>query len=147
MKLNFRNPENFEVGWLQGHSRKLVVVGTYMPPNNKKERVDTCMEYKTNLMIEYKRNYRVPYIILEGDFNQWRVEQAMADFLEIREMLIGATTRCSRTIDHILMNNHRIIKESGTLNPLKTDAEDQQEVRTSDYRIVPRYMPTSHYQG
>ena len=104
-----------------------------MPPNYQK---DECMEYVTSLIVEHKRNYKDPYITLVRDFNQRRVEQAMADFVDIREMQIGAVTRGSRTIDCIFVNNLRAILKSGTLNALKTDAEDQQEVHTSDHRIV-----------
>ena len=53
------NPDSFEVlvtiGNMRGHSRKIVVISCYIPPNYLTNRGKTCLEYISNTVIEVKR--------------------------------------------------------------------------------------------
>lgn len=76
-EIQFDNPDGFEVmaavGTIQGISRKLVVVAAYIPPNYSVSRGSACIEHIESLIIEIKRRYRDPLLVLAGDFNQWSV--------------------------------------------------------------------------
>ena len=65
-----------------------------------------------------------------GDFNQWKIDQALLDFADIREVLVG-NTRKDKSLDRIFLNMSRAVTESGTLEPLETDEEE-----VSDHRIA-----------
>lgn len=64
---------------MDGHSRKLAVVACYLPPNYKKSRGDEALSFITDTVIEIKRRYSNPYIVVAGDFNQWKLEEALSD--------------------------------------------------------------------
>ena len=74
-KLEFHNPEDYEVlsaiGTMHGQTRKLVVVAAYIPPNYNLARGQGCPAYIADLVLELKRRYRDPYLLITGDFNQW----------------------------------------------------------------------------
>ena len=72
-----------------------------------------------------------PYVVLTGDFNQWRVEDAVQEFRDFHEVGIGPT-RHNRCIDRTLTNMTDII-DHGTLSPLQTDDELYRE---SDHRTT-----------
>ena len=91
------------------------------------------MNYVEEVIIEMKRRVKDPYIVLAGDFNQWRPEEAVQEFTDIREVL-GGPTRGSRRIDRVFTNFEQLL-DSGTLNPLQTDGEDG-HIRHSDHLIV-----------
>ena len=78
-----------------------------------------------------KRTYLDSFVIIAGDFNQWKVEDDLADFADMSEAEVG-NTREDRCIDWIFCNMSRLIKEAGTLLPLDTEDGD----RTSDCRIA-----------
>ena len=90
-----------------------------MPPNYPKQRGGGAIEYVENIIIELKRRYNDPYLFVAGDFNQWRIEDAMDNFPDISEVMVGPT-RGSRSIDRIFSNVGRSLVESGTLLPLET---------------------------
>ena len=72
-QIDFPNPDNFELvvaaGSLQGHSRKMLIIACYMPPNYTVDRSNRCIEYIYQIIVELKRRYKDPYIVLAGDFN------------------------------------------------------------------------------
>ena len=119
------------VGNMRGHPRRVVVVAAYIPPNYTTIRAHGCIDYINGIIIEMKRRYKDPYIIVSGDFNQWPIQQAVEDFLDIKETAAGPT-RGTRTIDRTFSNLDNIIG-AGTLNPLQTDGEGP--LRESDHRI------------
>ena len=136
--LEFKNPECYEVlvavGSLRGHSRKLVVLACYVPPGYNRFRGASALEYIEGLVIQVKRRYEDPYVVLAGDFNQWKVEDNLANFADIREVEVGKT-RGNRAIDRIFTNMSRSVVHSGTVAPLETEEIDG-ETRRSDHKIA-----------
>ena len=128
------NPDNFEVltavGSVKGHSRKLVVIACYLPPNYDRVRGNKALEYIVDTLVSMKRRFKDPYVILAGDFNQWPMDTA--DLSDVCEVDVG-NTRGSRCIDRVFSNVWRRVTESGTIAPLETEDE---EARSSDHRTV-----------
>ena len=112
-EIAYKNPEKFEMvvtaTSLKGHSRKLVVVGCYLPPNYTKKRAVAAMDYLSDIVVDLKRRFQDPFIIIGGDFNQWRVEEALVDFVNIKEAPVGCTTG-GRAIDRIFTNMRRPLR-------------------------------------
>ena len=135
-QLDIKNPEEFEIlvasGSIRGHARKLVVFAIYLLPNYKKERADRALSYITDLVITMKRRFNDPYLVLAGDFNQWKIDTALDDFVDLKEVEVGET-RGSRSIDRIFVNNCRAVLECETVDPLET--EDENPAR-SDHRVA-----------
>ena len=86
-KIAISNPDSFEIvagaGSVRGFSRKVMAVGCYLPPNYTRAKGNQALEFITNTLVDIKRRYSDPFIILAGDFNQWRVEDAVADFPDL----------------------------------------------------------------
>ena len=57
-----------------------------------------------HVIIELKRTYRDPFIVVGGDFNQWKIDEALVDFPDLKEAEVGPT-RKDRCIDRLLVNN------------------------------------------
>ena len=135
-ELSYKNPDNFEVltaaASLRGLSRKLVTICCYIPPNYLKKRAVSCMDHVVNIIVDVKRKYQDPYILVGGDFNQWKVDGALADFVDLKEVEVG-NTRGGRSIDRIFTNMSRSITDCGTLAPLETEGD---EAVASDHRIA-----------
>ena len=121
-RINLPNPDNFEVlttmATLKGSARKLVVVAAYIPPNYPVPKARACLEYIENAVIDIRRRYRDPYVVVAGDFNQWEIDQALVVFHDVREVHVGPT-RKDRAIDRIFCNMSRSITESGTRSRTK----------------------------
>ena len=127
------NPEKFEiipsVGRITGLKRKLVVIACYIPPNYTVPRGKAALEHIANCIIQAKRKYDDPMLVITGDFNQWGVHETMADFVDIKEVPVGPT-RGDRCIDRLFQNfNHHV---TGTTSPLETDDGSKK----SDHRVV-----------
>ena len=58
-----------------------------------------------------------------GDFNQWKIDQALDDFGDMKEVDIG-NTRKDKKLDRIFLNMSRAVVESGMLEPLETEEEE-----------------------
>ena len=134
-RLEFRNDDDFEVlvaaGNLPGHSRKIVVVAAYMPPNYCQARGSSCLEYISDIVMQIKRKFRDPYLIVGGDFNQWDIALALHDYPDIQEVMVGPT-RKDRSIDRILTTVRSEVEAFGTLEPLEVDDGSKK----SDHRIA-----------
>ena len=132
--LKFSNPESFEVmaaiGNIPGHIRKMVAIAAYMPPGDAVGRGKACMEFVQNLIIKYKRKYNDPYFVLAGDFNQWKMEEYLEDFLDVKEVPVG-NTRGDNCIDRIFTNIMESVTEAGTLPPLESE-----DGKLSDHKIA-----------
>ena len=120
-EIEIDNPEKYEVlpaiGTVAGSSRKLVVIAAYMPPNYSSSRGAACLEFIESLIIDVKRQYRDPFIVLTGDFNQWHIDQALVEFQDISKVPVGPT-RGDREIDRYFTNMSRAVTASGTVPPL-----------------------------
>ena len=123
---------------LRGSTRKLVVVAAYVPPNYPVPRARQCLEYIENLVIEIRRTYRDPYLVVAGDFNQWDIGDALAEFQDLKEVHIGSTWG-DRAINRLFCNMHRGISASGMVPPLQTTGEDGRIAR-SNHMVT--YMKT-----
>lgn len=88
---------------LRGHSRKLAVVSCYIPPNYSRVRGLEALDHIEGVVIELKRKYQDPHIIIAGDFNQWKIENNLANFSDITEVQVGCT-RGTKSIDRIFLN-------------------------------------------
>ena len=134
-----KNPEQFEIlvglGTVAGQSRKIVCVAAYLPPGYTKTKGEKALEFISDTVVDLKRRYNDPYIIVGGDFNQWNIEEALLDFADIREVDVG-NTRGDRSIDKIFTNAARSVISSGTLAPLQTDDDSDEPVRQSDHRVA-----------
>ena len=66
-KIDCPNPSDFEImvcaESIPGHSRKMVVVACYLPPNYTRARAAVVMEYVGDLVTEMKRRILDPFII------------------------------------------------------------------------------------
>ena len=135
-EVSLHNPNNYEVliaaGSVQGQNRKVLVLACYIPPNYSASQANGCLNYIYEAVIELKRRYKDPYLVISGDFNQWNLDQALEEFRDITETAAGPT-RGNRTIDRTF-SNFTDVTESGLLEPLQTEG-DNGPVRDSDHRI------------
>ena len=133
-EVKLKNPGKYEVLTtavsLRGHSRKLVVVACYIPPGYSRERGAGALEHVSEVVIDLKRRYKDPYIVVAGDFNQWKVGDYLEDFADIKEVEVG-NSRGRRAIDRIFLNFTRSVQEYGTLEPLESE-----ENKRSDHKIA-----------
>ena len=140
-QIELDNPGDFEIltaiGSIQGLSRKVALIGCYIPPNYTTVRATACLNHIEELVIEMKRRLKDPLIIVTGDFNQWKIDQALQEFRDLTETTAGPT-RGNRVIDRTFSNFDNIT-EAGILDPLQT--EDIEQPRESDHKIF--YMTAS----
>ena len=92
------------------------------------------LQFISDLIVDIKRRYRDPYLVIGGDFNQWNVAKSLADFADLRETEVSHM-RGNKSIGRIFSNLSRATLESGTLLPLETES-----AVLSDHRIA--YMVT-----
>ena len=84
-----------------------------------------------------------PFIVIAGDFDQWRVDGVLADFADIAEAPVGPT-RNGISIDRIFTNFGDHIGLAGTVPPLESD---DQQAKKSDHLVahltasLPRVTP------
>ena len=83
-------------GTVPGHLRRIVVIACYLPPSYNKARGTEATEYITDIVIDMKRRFKDPFVIVSGDFNQWRLN--LGDVSDMEEVPVGCT-RGSREID------------------------------------------------
>ena len=130
-KVSISNPAEFEVlvcaGTLPRHTRKMVVLSCYISPGYT---VSRGKDFITDAVLEMKRKFRDPYLIVAGDFNQWEIGAALSDYHDIREADIGPT-RGSRSIDKIFTNFGDHVIEAGSYPPLEMDAATEERIRRS----------------
>ena len=94
-----------------------------------------CLEHVADIITEVKRRFRDPYLAIMGDFNQWKVGEALIDFADVAEVQVGST-RGSRSIDRIFVNFSRALSNYGTLAPLETEEARDGQVGRSDHRVA-----------
>ena len=84
-------------------------------------------------MIEIRRKYKEPFILVGGDFNHWKIEEALEEFADMREANVGST-RKDKCIDHMFTNFGWAQRSSGTVPPL--DVEPGSNGAPSDHRVT-----------
>ena len=131
------NPEKYEIlvtlANLPGYSRKLVTVACYIPPGYPVARGRGALAHVEITLIEIKRLFRDPFIVVAGDFNQWEIQDVIAEFPDLRETDVGPTRR-DRQLDRIFTNFGRSVIGAGTVNPL--EVEPGHSGAASDHRIA-----------
>ena len=137
-KVQVKNPEEFEVltavGTLHGQSRKMIIIACYIPPNYKTSRGKACLQFVSEIVLDMKRKFADPYLVITGDFNQWDIADGLSDFSDVREEQVGPT-RGLLAIDRIFTNMSRSVQSSGTWAPLQT-TDSEEDARTSDHRVA-----------
>ena len=133
----FPNPSCFEVLPVSivmlEIRRKLLVVAAYIPPNYPVPKAKLCLQHISDVVLEIKRRETDPLILVAGDFNQWNIGEALAEFSDMHE-LSTPPTRGDRNIDRVFCNWHDDIEEGGCISPLETEAIDGTST-SSDHRI------------
>ena len=128
-EIKYKNKDGYEVmvaaSSIKGQARKLVIVACYIPPGYSKVRGAGALAYVEDLVVDLKRRYKDPFVVVAGDFNQWRIGGALENFVDIKEVDVG-NTRGRRSIDRIFTNFSRSITGYGTLEPLETEEEEGQ---------------------
>ena len=132
---NITNPGQFEIlavsGKVKNIDRKFFIIAAYIPPNYTVPRAKECLRVIYNSIMDIKRRFTDPYIVVGGDFNQWKVDTALEDFVDLWE-IAGGPTRGDRTIDRILSNLPQPpVTSCAVLPPLQSE-----EDTTSDHKIV-----------
>lgn len=78
-EIKIENGDDFEVvaavGSITGHARKLIVMGAYLPPNYQTGRANAALSFLSDTIIDIKRRYRDPFIVLGGNLisGRWRM--------------------------------------------------------------------------
>ena len=70
--------------------------------------------------------------MISGDFNQWKVNEALQDFQDLREAPVGPA-RGSRQIDRKFTNFGSLQKSAWTIPPLAADDPSQRQ--PNDHRV------------
>ena len=137
---HFPNPGQFEVLPVAINvseiPRKLFAIAVYIPPGYRVATGKACLQHVADLVLTIKNNHEDPLLLIAGDFNQWDIGEALAEFSDIEEVSTPAT-RDGRKIDKIFTNWHSFIEEGGCLPPLKT-AEHDGICTSSDHNV--QYM-------
>ena len=76
----------------------------------------TMMDFIAGCVTKAKRQYEDPFILITGDFNQWRVEEVLVDFMDVKEAPVGPT-RSGHCIDRVFSNFQDFSMGQGTLPP------------------------------
>ena len=132
-------------GMLPLCSRRVVVIGCYIPPNYSMGRGRGAMEFIAGAVSEAKRRFVDPLIVVAGDYNQWKIHESLQDFPDLEEQRVG-NMRGDRCIDRIF-SNMGPQEEAGTVPPLETDPSPEAPSRKSDHRVsyitveIPRVRP------
>ena len=133
-KFDINNPEDFEILAVQGSikrvERKCFVIAAYIPPNYSVPQAKKCMKVIYNTVMDIKNRFTDPYIILAGDFNQFAIDTALEDYVDIWEAF-GGPTRADRTIDRFLTNFPPVSTSCCVLPPLQSENNT-----LSDHNIV-----------
>ena len=111
-----------------GYTRKLVMIACYIPQSYNKKCGNEAMEAVADAVEEAKRRFKDPFVLVTGDFNQWRVDEALDNFADIGEVAVG-NTRGNRSIDRVFCNMRRSVIEAGTLERLETEETADQDAR------------------
>ena len=76
-----------------------------------------CMQYVVNLIHEAKQKLDSPYIYVGGDFNQFHIDKALEEHVDLLDCAVGPS-RQGRSIDRSFTNFDDRIKEKGSISPL-----------------------------
>lgn len=130
------NAEEFEVlticSPVSGQKRRLYVIAVYIPPGYNVARGRGCMQFVSDTILEIKDKADDPLICVAGDFNQWGIEDYLADYPDLVEVETGPT-RNQRRIDRVFLNWD--VASFSCHEPLQTEPDDEGNVNYSDHRV------------
>ena len=93
-----------------------LVVAAYMPPGDSVQRGKACLAHIGRIVLDAKRRYNEPMIVVASDFNQWDIKSALDDYVNLEKVDAGAT-RGARSIDRVFLNFGSAITKKGTVPP------------------------------
>jgi hypothetical protein len=79
---------------------------------------------------ESKQKYDNPWVVVAGDFNQFRPEETLADHPDVKQVKLRPT-RGRRCIDRVFTNLGWLLSSSGVITPLQSA-----EGSNSDHKVV-----------
>ena len=110
-------------------------MGVYIPPGYTVKKGKECLQHVADLVLDFKMKLDDPYIIVMGDFNQWKIGDTMAEFPDCQEV-ISPPTRGNRRIDRTFVNFLMDVTRTDCLPPLETSSLDTDGRRAfSDHKI------------
>ena len=91
--------------------RKVAVIGAYLGPNLKADIVHAALEFITDAVLRVKDGLRDPFIVVTGDFNGWKITEAIGDYPDMA-VTPSPPTRGTATLDIVASNFVDLIKAS-----------------------------------
>ena len=119
-------------GSIKGSARKVAVVGCYIPPNYSVPQARQTLDFICGAVTDIKREMDDPFVVVTGDFNQWKIHEVLEDFPDLIEHGVG-NTRSDHCIDRVFSNLD--VQVAGTVPPLETDRCPESSPKKSDHRI------------
>ena len=98
----------------------MVVLGCYMPPNYPAAKAKEFLDHITDVAIQVRRKHDDPFLVISGDFNQWDIKGALADYQDLEEVPVGLSRR-AQSIDRTFTSFSSEINEAGALPTLEMD--------------------------
>ena len=138
-RYSFPNPDNFEVlpatATVKTIGRQFALIAAYMPPGYTVAKGKECLQHINDLVLDFKHKLANPYIIIMGDFNQWKIDEALADYPDLEEVITTAT-RENKRIDRIFINYLSDVSRADVIPPLETLPMDRDGTKAySDHKI------------
>ena len=123
-RIPFHNPGNYEIlpvpAKIVGCHKRIIFVACYLPPNVCQDQATEAMQLIIDHIHEGKRPHRDPEIVVTGDFNQFEIDRALRDHLDVKEVKIGPT-RGTRSIDRFFSTYKSRVVEKNVIAPLQPD--------------------------
>ena len=117
-------------GKLVGNSRKIAILAVYISPRCRAKQYHQTLENVSNAILKIKEEMHNPYIIVAGDFNRRKIEEAIGDY---PDLILTNTppTRNGVMLDLVATNYDSEIVSSYSIPPLLTE-----DMRASDHEIL-----------
>ena len=109
----------FAEGSLPRNKRKMLVVGVYISPKTKAEQWHKTFELIENVISDFKVKYKDPYVIVAGDVNRRKIDEAIDTFPDIKRVE-GLISRSREDLDVIATNFGDEIVFTNSMPPLET---------------------------
>lgn len=136
---SFPNPDMYEVWPISASvsfiKRIFFIIAAYIQPNYTVPTARGCVLYINNIILDIKNKNEDQFILLAGDFNQWKIEEAVQDYPDMME-ISTPPTRNDRNINHIFVKWLDDLLDSGCIPPLESEELDGEGTRRySDHRV------------
>ena len=101
-----------------GQRRKILVIAVYLPPSYDAENTEACLNEVNDTILEMRKHYNNPFVIVAGDFNRRDATRATRDFPDNKQIRTPPT-RGQAVLDIILTSFNNQIVNSGTAAPIE----------------------------